>query len=74
MAIPQKLLENEFSGVEWVFPFQGMDVGDSFFVPTLKPAGAIYTIESLAKDVHAHVQARPAIKDGYLGVRVWRVR
>jgi hypothetical protein len=74
MAIPQRLFENEFGGVDWVFPFMGMDVGDSFFIPTLKPAGATYTIEMAAKSARAHVRVAPSIQDGYLGVRVWRVR
>jgi len=49
-----------------------MEVGDSFFVPTLKPATLIYVIESRAKAVGMRVRAYTSTKDGYLGVRVWR--
>jgi len=56
----------------WLLPFQGMEVGDSFFVPTLKPATLIYVIESRAKAVGMRVRAYTSTKDGYLGVRVWR--
>lgn len=59
---------------EWVFPFQGMAVGDSFFIPTVRPAAMIYTIDTRAKEAKMRVKAYTTIKDGYLGVRVWRTR
>ena len=34
---------------EWVFPFENMEIGDSFFIPTLKPSPLIYAIDSGAK-------------------------
>ena len=34
---------------EWIFPFESMLVGDSFFIPTLKPSPMIYALESGAK-------------------------
>lgn len=58
---------------EWLFPFDFMQVGDSFFVPTLKPAEMIYKIDTSAKRVKMRVKIYPASKDGCLGVRVWRV-
>ena len=64
----QKLTEPE-----WIFPFQGMDVGDSFFIPTVRPAGLIYTVDSRAKAFGIKVKAFTSSKDGHLGVRVWRV-
>jgi hypothetical protein len=64
----EKLIEPE-----WVFPFQGMSVGDSFFIPTVRPAFLIYTVDSRAKACGMKVRAFAASKDGYLGVRVWRV-
>ena len=30
---------------EWIFPFEAMEVGQSFFVPTLKPSPMLYAIE-----------------------------
>ena len=28
----------EFKEPEWIFPFEGMLIGDSFFIPTLDPS------------------------------------
>jgi hypothetical protein len=64
----EKLIEPE-----WIFPFQGMDVGDSFFIPTVRPAGLIYIVDTRAKAHGIKVKAYAASKDGHLGVRVWRV-
>lgn len=58
---------------EWVFPFEFMRVGDSFFIPTLRPAQLIYIVDSRAKDAGVRVRAYVTEKDGYLGVRTWRV-
>lgn len=58
---------------EWIFPFDGMNVGDSFFVPTLKPAEMIYIVDTRAKVAKIRVRAYTAVKDDCLGVRVWRV-
>jgi hypothetical protein len=58
---------------EWVFPFQGMDVGDSFFIPTVRPAGLIYAADSRAKACGIKVKSYASSKEGHLGVRVWRV-
>jgi hypothetical protein len=57
-----------------VFPFEGMEIGDSFFVPTLKPSAMIYAIESGAKRSEIKVKAFTTSKEGCLGVRVWRVK
>ena len=59
---------------EWIFPFEAMSVGDSFFVPTLKPSPIIYAIETGAKRAKVVVKAYVTEKDGCLGVRAWRVR
>lgn len=58
---------------EWIFPFDGMDVGDSFFVPTVRPADMLYKIDTCAKLAKVKVKAYVSSKDGHLGVRVWRV-
>jgi len=58
---------------EWVFPFQGMEVGDSFFVPTLRFAEMIYAIENGAKRDGIRVKCYVTSKDEHLGVRAWRV-
>ena len=59
---------------EWIFPFEAMSVGDSFFVPTLKPSPIIYAIEIGAKRAKVVVKAYVTEKDGCLGVRAWRIR
>ena len=56
----------------WLFPFQGMGIGDSFFIPTLKPASMIYIIDTRAKVLGYRVKIFPSMNDGCLGVRVWR--
>jgi hypothetical protein len=58
----------------WLFPFEFMGVGESFFVPTLKPAEMIYIIDTRAKAAKVKVKAYAATKDGCIGVRVWRMR
>jgi ethanolamine utilization microcompartment shell protein EutL len=59
---------------EWIFPFEGMRVGDSFFIPTLKPAEMIYTLDTQAKLSKVRVKAYATSKDGCIGVRAWRTR
>lgn len=56
----------------WIFPFQGMDIGDSFFVPTTMPSKMIYVVQERAKAAKIKVKAFVSSKDGALGVRVWR--
>ena len=51
-----------------------MDVGDSFFVPTLKPSPMIYAIETGAKRAGMRFKAFITKKDGCLGVRAWRLK
>jgi len=58
---------------EWVFPFEFMEVGDSFFIPTLKPSPLIYAIESGAKRAKVKVKTYQTIKDNCMGVRCWRI-
>jgi len=58
---------------EWIFPFDGMNVGDSFFIPTLRPAEMLFTIDNRAKVAGIKVKAYASSKDGHLGVRVWRI-
>jgi hypothetical protein len=57
----------------WGFPFEYLSVGESFFIPTLKPANMLYVIDTRAKDAKIRIKAFTSTKDGVLGVRVWRV-
>jgi hypothetical protein len=65
---------NEFEEPEWLFPFEVMGVGDSFFIPTLEPSPLIYIIDTRAKAAKVKVRAYTTMKEGCLGVRVWRTR
>jgi len=58
---------------EWLFPFEGMEVGDSFFIPTLRPDQMISAVTNGAKRAKVKVVSYTTQKDGNLGVRVWRV-
>jgi hypothetical protein len=51
-----------------------MEVGDSFFVPTLKTSSILYAIECGAKRAEIKVKAFVTTKEGHLGVRAWRVK
>lgn len=59
---------------EWVFPFESMEVGDSFFVPTLRPSPILYAIENGAKRADIRIKAYISSKEGHLGVRAWRIK
>jgi hypothetical protein len=58
---------------EWLFPFQFMAVGDSFFIPTLQTAPLIYRITEASKTAGVKVRTFVTTKEGHLGVRVWRI-
>jgi hypothetical protein len=58
---------------EWIFPFEGMSVGESFFIPTLKPADMIFIVDTRAKVAKVRVKTFTSSKEGHLGVRVWRI-
>jgi hypothetical protein len=66
---PDKIIEPE-----WIFPFQGMEVGDSFFVPTLHFAEMMYAIDSGAKRCGIRAKCYVTTKDDHIGIRAWRVR
>ena len=59
---------------EWIFPFDGMEIGDSFFIPTLRFAEMIYAIDSGAKRAGVRVKCYITVKDDHIGVRAWRIR
>jgi hypothetical protein len=59
---------------EWIFPFAAMEVGESFFIPTLRFADMIFAMENGAKRAGIRVKCYVTVKDKHLGVRVWRVR
>jgi hypothetical protein len=71
------MLKNQivsFDEPEWVFPYQFMEVGESFFMPTVRPAYAHYVIDKTSKKVGVVMKTYTVTEDGVLGVRSWRVR
>jgi hypothetical protein len=58
---------------EWLYPFMVMEVGDSFFIPTLRSAEIIYSVMESAKEYGIRTRAYASMKEGIMGVRVWRV-
>lgn len=63
-----------FGEPTWLFPFEGMGVGESFFIPTLKPAAMLATIQERSKAAGIRTRCYVMARDGILGVRVWRTR
>ena len=58
---------------EFVLPFDWMSPGESFFIPTLRPAFMVYVVVQSAQNAKVKVRVYPATKDGLLGVRVWKL-
>ena len=58
---------------EWLFPFEFMEVGDSFFIPTMRPAHLIYVIDLTSKKVGIKMKSYTRREKDILGVRSWRV-
>jgi hypothetical protein len=58
---------------EWIFPFEAMAVGESFFIPTVKIPEMMYVIDRRAKEAKIKVKAYASSKEGHIGVRVWRI-
>lgn len=68
---PPPPLESE---PEWLFPYDFMRVGDSFFIPTMRPSHMMYMIDLTSKKAGVAIKAFPRTEKGVLGVRAWRVR
>jgi hypothetical protein len=71
------MLKNQivsFDEPEWVFPYEFMEVGESFFMPTLRPAYAHYIIDKTSKKVGVVMKTYTVTEDEVLGVRSWRVK
>jgi hypothetical protein len=58
---------------EFILPFDFMEVGNSFFVPTLRIPNMIYTIDTRAKAAGVRVKIYPTLCNDFIGVRVWRI-
>jgi hypothetical protein len=66
-------LDSKTNEPVWLLPFTYMGVGQSFFIPTLRPSNMIYVIDTRAKEDGIRIKAYVTMKDGFLGVRVWRI-
>lgn len=66
-------LLNDIEEVEWLFPFDYMSRGESFFIPTVRPSTMLYTIDVAAKRAGVRVKSHTTMHEGCLGVRVWRL-
>jgi len=50
-----------------------MEIGDSFFMPTVRPAYGHYIIDLTSKRVGLRMKVYTVTEDGVLGVRAWRI-
>jgi len=66
-------MENLTAEPEWLFPYAYMQPGDSFFIPTLRPAQMTYAADIAAKKAEIRVKIHICQKEGHLGIRVWRI-
>jgi hypothetical protein len=51
-----------------------MEIGDSFFMPTMRPAYAHYIIDKTSKKYGVVMKTYTVKEENVLGVRSWRVR
>jgi hypothetical protein len=58
---------------EWIFPYASMSIGDSFFIPTMRPAYLTYVIDTTSKKGGIKVKIYTTTEKGVLGCRTWRV-
>ena len=65
--------EAPYDEPEWLFPYPAMNIGDSFFVPTMKPAYMTYIIDTTAKKYGVRTKVFTVTEKEVLGVRAWRI-
>ena len=58
---------------QWVLPYMAMEVGNSFFIPTMRPAKLMYIIDTTFKKYGIKVKSYITIEEGFYGLRTWRV-
>jgi hypothetical protein len=63
----------DYTEPEWILPLSGLNIGSSFFIPTLRPSEMIYNIDCAAKEEGIRIKAY-VVHEKFLGVRIWRVR
>jgi hypothetical protein len=55
----------------WLLPFDYMELGQSFFIPTMHPDRIIAVMYSRAKLAKVKIIAKRDVTEGIMGVRVW---
>ena len=55
-------------------PIEYLEVKDSVFIPTLKATELRLILRRIAKEIEISIEMQNAIKDGYLGLMVWRIK
>jgi hypothetical protein len=58
---------------EWTLPYDFMRVGDSFFIPTMRPTHMLYIIDTTSKKMGVKMKTLVRHENGILGVRAWRI-
>jgi len=66
-------MTNRIEEPEWIFPFESMGVGDSFFIPTLRTTELMYSLDSGAKRAKVKIKSYVVTHNDYIGVRTWRI-
>ena len=57
----------------WLLPYASIEIGDSFFIPTVRPAYLTYVIDTTSKKEGVKVKVFTVTEKDVLGVRAWRV-
>lgn len=58
---------------EFLLPFEFMEVGNSFFLPTLRIPQSTYNVDTRAKIAGIKIKIYPAVHEGFVGIRIWRI-
>lgn len=58
----------------WILPIEYLEVGESFFIPTVRHSELVYSIDCASKRVGIKTKSYIVAKDGILGIRTWRIR
>lgn len=55
------------------YPWRGMEVGDSFFIPEAKQTSVSSCAASATRSLGIKLATRSVTENGVAGVRVWRI-
>lgn len=60
-------------GVEIKFDWKRLEVGQSVFIPCINTRSAQFQIMKIAKKLGYKFRYHAAMRDGFYGLRVWRI-